>query len=158
MSKWNRRAEREEAKIPTTVGKTENFATRNVKLITFIICMAVFLAFFIPIAVIGFNDFIEMTKPKSDLPTMTQEDVIKLSEQNGEVFFSQITCYAGESGDFGFETHYTAPVEGGYYVVAVADKGNNNKLLYLYIHKEGTTTKADVLRDDIRYFFRRNNE
>ena len=44
-----------------TKGETETFVTRNVKLITFIICMAVFLAFFIPIAVIGFNDFIEIT-------------------------------------------------------------------------------------------------
>ena len=38
MSKWNRKAELEEKRLPTTVGKTENFATRNVKLITFIIC------------------------------------------------------------------------------------------------------------------------
>ena len=34
-----------------TVGKTENFFTRNVKLITFLICLGVFLAFFGPITV-----------------------------------------------------------------------------------------------------------
>ena len=83
--------------------------------------------------------------------------MIKLSEQ-GEVFFSQITCYAGESGEFAHQTSYTVPVEGGYYLVAYADKWNHNKLDYLVIHKEGSDIKADVLRDDIRYFFRRNNE
>ena len=155
MSRWNRKPEVEEEDLPATVGKTENFFTRHVKLITFLLCMTVFLAGFIPVAVIGINDFIEWTKPDSDLPVMTKEDVIKLSEQN-EVFFSQITCYQGETGDFGYEIHYTAPVEDGYYVVAVADKYANNKLLYLYVHKEGTTVKADVLRDDIREFFRRN--
>ena len=48
MSKYNRTAEREERKLPDTAGKTENFVTRNVKLITFLICMGVFLALFIP--------------------------------------------------------------------------------------------------------------
>ena len=158
MSRWNRKAELEEEELPTTVGKTENIFTRHVKLITFLVCMAVFLAGFIPVAVIGINDFIEWTKPDSDLPTMTQEDVIKLSEQQGEIFFSQITCYAGESGEFTHQTSYTVPVEGGYYLVAYADKWNHNKLDYLVIHKEGSDIKADVLRDDIRNFFRRNNQ
>ena len=36
---------------PDTTGKTETFFTRNVKLITFLICIAVFLGIFGPLSV-----------------------------------------------------------------------------------------------------------
>jgi hypothetical protein len=47
-----------------TVGKTETFGTRNVKLITFLVCLGVFLAFFGPWSVMRIMEWVEMQEQK----------------------------------------------------------------------------------------------
>ena len=56
-----------------TVGKTENFFSRNVKTITFCLTLAAFLAVFIPIGVIGIDKLDELFDPARNLPEMTLE-------------------------------------------------------------------------------------
>ena len=156
MSKWNREAEREEQKIPTTAGKTENFATRNVRLITFLICMGVFLAMFIPVGVMGIQNFLDSLEPDTGLPAMTLEDVIRLSESRSEVTFAQITCFDGERSEWPRqgEVHYTVEI-GDYVLVAVADRWHE-KLQFLELSKKGSDAQVDVLNEDVREFLKNN--
>ena len=156
MSKWNRDAEREEQRIPTTAGKTENFATRNVRLITFLVCIGVFLAMFIPVGVMGIQNFLDSLEPDTGLPAMTLDDVIRLSDQDGMVTFSQITCFDGERSEWPSrgEIHYTVEI-GDYILVAVADQWYE-KLQFLEFSKKDSDAHVDVLTEDVREFLKKN--
>jgi hypothetical protein len=68
-----------------TAGKTETFVTRNVKLITFLVCLAVFLAFFGPWSVIRIVRWVEETNLQAEKEaTMMDMDELASLVREGE--------------------------------------------------------------------------
>lgn len=134
-----------------TAGKTENFFSRNVKLITFCVTIAVFLAVFIPIGVIGIEKMGDLLDPARKLPEMTLEDVVALSERTDTLFLEDISCYRGEKGDWTIGIVYTVYIGEEYILRGTAshvDLRLESCILYNVITEKG----VDVLKDDVRAF------
>ena len=150
-----------------TVGKTENFVTRNVKLITFLICLGVFLAFFGPLTIFKIIDYIEERKDKR--PIMSEAELIELSELDRDLYYSDIKGYKGTedirsvavSVDGGgtrmkeVEIYYYLDIGDTYTALAIAEV-DTEKIIYFQILSKKTQWKADVLKDDIRSFLAGN--
>lgn len=133
-----------------TVGKTENFGSRNVKLITFLVCLGVLLALFIPVGVIGIDAVIDFLE-RDERPEMTVADVVALSEQEGALYLSDLTRFQGTLDEQTWELHYIIDIAPCYHLRAVADK-DSQKLLYFTMLNLDTGASVNVLTDDVRAF------
>ncbi len=163
MSRWDpkerrareeeKRLQREEARLQReqeqdTAGKTETFATRNVKTITFICCIVVFLAFFGPWSVFRMMDWIE---EKNDTRIeMTLTDVVALSEQGAPITLADLRKYKGDE-DFHEEeneVYYMISLKGGHTLLGVFNYNSNTMRYLTLVTEEGL--KIDVLTEDVR--------
>ena len=96
MSRWDKNSEdyfrnrspKKRRQEVDTAGQTETFLTRNVRLITFLICLSVFLAFFGPWSVFRIMEYLE-AKNDTRIP-MTEADLITLSELDRELYYTDI--------------------------------------------------------------------
>ncbi|MBQ8439053.1 MAG: hypothetical protein IJX19_00185 [Clostridia bacterium] len=153
-----------------TAGKTENFFTRNVKLITFLICVGVFLAFFGPVTVFTIINYIE--ERADNRPIMSEEELIALSELDRDLYFSDIESFKGVKDIKSYK--YPVEVEGGtemreeeveiyyyldigedYSALAIAEI-DTGKIIYFQLSNKNNQWRADVLKDDIRSFLAGN--
>ena len=89
---------------PDTAGKTENFFTNHVKLITFLICLGVFLAIFGPISVFRIRDYIEEKRAIAN--AMTVQDILELAEDRDQL-------YLADFEDFTKDMAFTLKVQNG---------------------------------------------
>ena len=107
--KYSRSHEREDNR-PDTRGKTENFFSRNVRLITFLICVSVFLAFFVPIVAYEVVDY--LADARDNRPEMTMSDVLRLSEQNGKgkFFYTSASSLLHKTGISSGYRHYESDI------------------------------------------------
>ena len=71
------------------VGKTETFFTRNVKLITFLICVAVILA---PFVVTYIQDVVEARR-EAELPKMTVDELTYIADIGGDLRQRNLSKY-----------------------------------------------------------------
>ncbi len=152
--KYRKEAEPHRHDQPDTAGKTETFFTRHVKLITFLICMSVFLTVFIPVAYFGIDMVIDWTQ-RDERAQMTVENVIYLSELERDLYLSDLTAYQGELSEYDYETHYAIEIEPHYYIRAVAEN-RTEKLIYFEIVSTKTGVQISILTDDVRAFFNSN--
>ncbi len=152
---------------PDTKGKTENFFTRHVKLITFLCCLTVFLAVFGPWSIFRIMDYIE---EKSDTrPYMTGADLLALSELDRNLYYDDIKGFKGQekinshrySVDLGEgvtemreedkEIYYYMTVDGRYQALAVADI-QTGMIIYFRVTDPKSNLEANVLTDNIADF------
>ena len=132
-----------------TAGKTENFFTRHVKLITFLVTVGLFLVIVGPILLFGVTqDWME----PPELPKMTVEDVILLSEQNTVLKLSQFTCYEGEMQEWSFGDYYVIEIGSRYTLVCGADP-KTQVVFYCELKDSETEQQLDVLSEDMRAYF-----
>ena len=150
-----------------TVGKTENFLSRNVKLITFLICLGVFLAFFGPLTIFKIIAYIE--EKRDTRPVMSEEELITLSELDRDLYYSDIKGFKGtediktitvSDGGGGTEVkeveiYYYFDVGENYTALAIAEI-DTEKIIYFQISNVKNQWRADVLKDDIRSFLAGN--
>lgn len=146
---------------PSKESSTETFVTRNVRLITFLICMAVFLAIAGPWSVFRIRDAV-LSYREDQRTDMTVQDVIALSKAKETPTLSAVEKYQGERSKWGNEIHYTVEIEGQYLLYAVADSKTQNTLYLTLTHlnceeSENDARMADVLKDDIAAFIQRHN-
>lgn len=151
---------------PDTAGKTENFFTNHVKLITFLVCLGVFLVFLGPISVFTVMDYLE--KKNDPRIPMTEVDLIALSELDRDLYFSDIEGFRGtkdiktvkynvdgsEDGataEKEVEIYYYLSVGEDYSALAIADI-ETEKIIYFRVSNRRNQMHADVLTDDIRAF------
>ncbi|MBQ7346957.1 MAG: hypothetical protein IJW55_03295 [Clostridia bacterium] len=152
MSNWEKRYGVKPAKEEkTTKGKTETFFSRNVRLITFLITLGVFLAAFLPIAYLEAREY--FGQDADTRPKMTTYDLIILSEQP-EIKMSQLTKFACEESrqegqNFSLIQLYIEP---NYIVMASADTATG-MVVYCKMLNNETNEEIDVLEDDVRAYF-----
>ena len=161
-----RKQKQKAEKTVDTVGKTETFFTRNVKLITFLICLGVFLALFGPISVFTVKKYLE--EKEDTRPIMTESELLVLSELDRDLYFSDLKGYKGredihsqkykvnvadgtEIREKETEIWYYIDIGENYSGLAIADI-QTEKIIYFQISNRQTQWKADVLTDDIRSF------
>ena len=157
----------EDPKHKDTAGKTENFFTRNVRVITFVICIAVFLAFFGPLTVFTVAKYI---KGQQDTrPIMSEEELIELSELDRDLYYSDIKKFKGtediksialpsENGGTQLkevEIYYYFEVGEHYSALAIAEI-DTEKIVYFQLSNTKNQWRADVLKDDVRSFLAGN--
>lgn len=153
--KYSRSHEREDNR-PDTRGKTENFFSRNVRLITFLICVSVFLAFFVPIVAYEVVDY--LADARDNRPEMTISDVLRLSEQNGKISEKQIQGFKSSDVDNKVrEIYYYFDIAPHYSVLAIADK-NTKMLVYCQLTNFETGETADMLVDDVYAFLNQDKD
>ena len=156
MSYWNKRehsAQETETPKKQVPKKTESFFSRNVRTITFLICITLFLIAFVPIAVLEAYDY--LSKLGDVRPDMTLIDVIALSDRDGAISVSQISGFSGTESKGDDTTYYYFDIEPYYTVLAVADN-DTKMLLYCQLANLETGETVDVLKEDVRAFLEEN--
>lgn len=79
-----------------TAGETETFLTRNVKLITFLVCLAIFLVFFGPWSVMRIREWIEQKELEDVISdtAITYDEVCALVEKGNRLTWADFDgCY-----------------------------------------------------------------
>ena len=152
MNRWKKEQKPKPSRFEDTAGQTENFATRNVRLITFLICIGVFLVVFIPIGVIGISQYRDWLEA-DDLPQMTINDVVRFSEKEGQITLAELTAYKGDlQEDSTYDAVFTAEFD-RYHVRAVANKVSGVVEVFVLLDTE-TGARYDVLKDDLLPLFK----
>ena len=152
MSNWKKKyGEVDPRDRVTTKGQTETFATRNVRLITFLITLGVFLAVFLPIAYMEAREYFrqgEDTRPK-----MTTYDLVVLSEQP-EIRVEQLRKFACEEKKQSGQNFVliTIEIDPHYTVMASADTATG-VVGYCHVLNNETNEELDVLTEDLRAYF-----
>ena len=116
---------------PDTAGKTESFWTRNVRAITFFICLAVFLAVFGPMSVFRIIEIVEEQRVDGEL--MQTEDVLFLAERREQLTLSHFLVYDGDEqklSDIG--SYYRIQVEDRF-LVTVGSETEDGRVSYFSV-------------------------
>lgn len=131
-----------------TKGETETFLSRNVRLITFLVCIALFLAVFGPLSVFHISKYIEQ---QSDTRVeMTKEDLLAVSQRLPNLSPQDLSGFVGECGynqvaDMKYEI-YQIYVEGRYLLMASFNQQTAH-LFYLNLTDMKTGEKLDLLKE-----------
>ena len=133
--------------------KKENFFSANVRLITFVITVAVFLGLFLLLEIPNIKDYWRQYTDMRD--TMTIQRLVVLSEQDA-ISERQIKEYRSKTNDDEYETWYYFDIEPHYQVIAVVDK-NTDLVIYCNVLNEKTGERIDVLKDDLRAYIEAQN-
>ena len=137
--------------------KTESFVSRNVRLITFLICIGVFLLTFGPIAVMETYDY--FANGIDTRPQMTLTDVIAFSDVNGPIGVKRIekfACREQKQGDDVNTTNYYFDIEPSYMALAIVDNDSNMVIHFILAELDNTGGTVDVLKEDVRAFLEQN--
>ena len=124
-----------------TAGETETFWTRNVRLLTFLICTAVFLAVFGPISVFQIKSCIEENATGDPL---TADAVITLAERRLALKLSDFEDYEKTVSEGEDAVLYTIKV-GEEYLVMVGAEDEDGMLTTFTVSRIQTDETVDVL-------------
>ncbi len=146
-----------------TAGKTETFFTRNVRLITFLICIAVFLAIFGPLSAFHIRDYIR--EHSDSRPELTDDVLIALTERSEGFFLSELEKYRGKtqehtvtdpndpSHEIVVDIYWQADfADGRYRCMAVAEPVGG-RITYLSVVNLQTGDRANAKEESLRTFF-----
>ena len=128
--------------------KTENFFSSHVRLITFLVTVAVFLVFFIPLAIPGIKEYWGQYADMRD--PLTLDRLVVLSEQSA-ISKKQISEYKSRTDDAEYETYYYFDIEPYYTVIAVVNK-ESDLVIYCKLLNEETGETVNVLDEDLRAY------
>lgn len=131
--------------ITEPVGKTENFFTRHVKLIAFLITIGVLLAVFIPIAIWDGRDYLDEDE---NLPKMTTEDLIVLIDRKNTLTMEDFMQFSGTTLEQLDGTYYYITIE-PHYSVMVRHDVHTGKIDYCTMQNSKNGETFDLLSDDV---------
>ena len=126
----------------------ENFFSKHVRLITFLITVGVFLVLFMPLAIPEIKEYWGQYADMRD--PMTIQRLVVLSEQDA-IAERQLTEYKSKVDDSEYETYYYFDIDPHYQVIAVVDK-NTRLVIYCNLLNEKTGERIDVLQADLRAY------
>ena len=132
---------------PDTAGETETFWTRNVKLITFLICLFLFLAFFGPVSVFHIVDCAQESREARN--AMTVEEVLTFADQRRSLSITQFEDYEGDEQNWGFGTYYFINA-GENFRITVGSEISNGAVTYFTVTKRSTGEIMDVMESGFR--------
>ncbi len=132
---------------PATKGETENFWTRNVRLITFVICMVVFFGVCIGFSAYYIYDW--FSEPADDRPEMTVSELQILAASPERINTKMLDAYRGEytetrQNDFLYKM-YQLDIEGRY-TLWISFNGSNGELFDMTLTDSQTAREIDLLK------------
>ena len=152
----NRNRSDEDVRHPEeeTKGQTETFVTRNVKLITFLCCLGVFLAFFGPWSIIRIVQWVEQSQLEAEMAetTMTMSEMETLIQKGKKLSWADFQGYYYETL---WETGMCIrqySVEGGTYSVLVSAVSEHAALDSVLVVRAADGEEIDLLVDDAQGF------
>lgn len=128
---------------PDTAGKTESFWTRNVKAITFFVCLAVFLAVFGPMSVFRIIEIVEEQRVDGEL--MHTEDILLLAERREYLTMDQFRAYDGDEQSFSdIGSYYRIRVEDRF-LVTVGSETEDGRVSYFSVTHLSSGESIEVM-------------
>ena len=142
-----------------TVGKTETFVTRNVKLITFLVCVAVFLVFLGPLSIWRISELIN-AKEEAELEEtfMPLGALLAIADKGSAASWKDFRSF-GKSESVNDKDGYvswTLQVKDEPFYVIVGGYGTSNPPATIRVYSLISGEYADLFRDDIREFVQEN--
>ncbi len=137
-----------------TAGKTETFGSRHVKLITFLVCLGIFLAVFGPFSVFRIVRAVEESKQNAadaGKKTMTMQTVRGLSLQGNDVTWKLLDDFAYENRSTKKFHLRVYTLEDGYEVWAGGEP-DSKKPSYLYLVDGENGNRLEIRNGDIDAF------
>ena len=125
-----------------TKGQTETFFTRNVRLITFLICLGVFLTVLGPWSVFRIKSCIDERRAAAN--AMTVEDILTLAERRGDLYMSDFEDF---TKDIESESFYLIKVE-SLYLVTVRSDSADGRVNYFVVENLSTKQSINVLSSE----------
>lgn len=120
----------------------ESFAGRNVKVITFIVCMVIFFAFFGPLSFFRIRDCAEQKRSEA-LPELTVENMIDFANDPSLLTMKRLRTYRGvwSEGDIGntFSTQF------GHYIFLAYEDKQSGQMTFCQVTDINTDTRLDLL-------------
>ncbi|MBQ8311189.1 MAG: hypothetical protein IJX80_09290 [Clostridia bacterium] len=136
-----------------TTGKTENFFTRNVKLITFLICIAVFLGIFGPLSVFHIYQYYVEMQEDAAYVDMTVEDLRALAKRAETLTEKDFERYSREDGGdwtVGPKTGRMFYIQiGERYQLSCMIEVQSRQVVYLSLLDDGRGESFDLLDDSV---------
>ena len=137
-----------EQKQIDTAGRTENFFSRNVKLLTFLICVSIILA---PFVIVYINDYIENAREESR-PEMTVQELFLVAERGQDLRRGDLSKFEGyciESDMQGMHyAMYRIPiVHEDKYILSVSFDASLNYVFHLDLINMETREKLDLFTE-----------
>lgn len=132
--------------------KRYGFLEEHARLITFLLCVALFLAIFWPIAM---PEKLERYSNSDNLPYMTSDELIYLAGLKSGVSESVITKYVHDRVQTTYEVYYFLPVDPHYEALIVFDR-DTKLLLFFHVSNTETDQKIDALTENVKAFINAN--
>ena len=134
-------------KVPMdTKGETETFLSRNVRLITFLICIALFLGVFGPLSVFHISEYIkQQSDPRVE---MTPQDLLTLAQKLPTVRPEDLSGFVGECGHneiAGMKYELYQIYVGDRYFLMASFNQQTGEPFYLSLTDFKTNEKLDLL-------------
>ena len=148
MNRYQRKPAEEE---PT---RHEGFAGRNVKVITFAVCMVLFFAFFGPLSFFRIRDCAEKREAKK-LPELTVENIIDFCNDKTLLTMNRLRNYRGVYKPADKGNTYTA--EFSHYMLLAFEDPATGKMTFCEVTDLQTEARLDLLgeKSDPTEFFGR---
>lgn len=144
-----------EEKRDQPAGKTESFFNRNVRLITFLICLAILLALIGPFSIFRIREWIESRQSEGKI--LTAEDVVRFASEPSSVRFENFRKYDGMYNEGKYVKYYYISFDSHYLLVVTADK-ETDEIKVCMVSDMNSDNEADLMKDDIPAFFRKTAE
>lgn len=121
----------------------EGFASKNVKVITFVICITAFLLLFGPVTIFRLIDHYS----EKDMPgqAMTAETLLQIAERGRSLTMEDLQRYEGELSDSDERTYYYIQFD-RYMILGVQNK-ETKRLDFCTLTDEKTSDTLDLMRD-----------
>ena len=132
------------------VGRTENILTRNVRLVTFIAVIAVFLLGATALGVAVHGDFLYDFSDNDTRPEMTVEEMKALCLRAATVTGRELEAYKGENYDreidgVTVEKYYYVNGIGGRYNLSATVRVSDGRMMYFVLYDLQTKETLDLL-------------
>lgn len=128
------------------------FLEEHARLITFLLCVALFLAIFWPIAMPQER---ERYSNRHELPYMTSSELVYLAGLKSGISESMVSKYVHDRVQTTYEIYYFIPINPHYEALVVFAR-DTKLLLFFHISNTETDQKIDALKEDVRSFINAN--
>lgn len=136
-------------------GKTETFGTRNIRLITFLVVMGIFLAVAGPVSIFQIKRWIDHRETSGK--EMTAEELLHLTESGKPLTFAEFREYSGRYSKSKSQQSFVIDFD-HYTIRIVADPETDAMILCkLYDLKIENDSGIDLLRESPRAYLSQEN-
>ena len=135
-------------------GKTENFGTRNIRLITFLVVLGIFLAVAGPISIFQIKRWIE--KQETSGKDMTAEELIRLTESGEPLTYAVFREYSGRYSENDSQKSFV--IDFDHYTVRIVADPETDTLISCRLYDLNTKDSGiDLLQEKPRAYLSQGN-